>query len=1559
MELAERHILRHFHRLRKTTSESGVSDLETSMTDFRCTCCPYGYHLDTDFTKFLDDMYGPDVLRTLKKIERKRNDVRRRLINEQMLLYEDYFTSDTSPSSSLIPSPILDATVYDIIFLSPLHTQKNFKQQYVSTINLSDNNLPSHAIPVHTCTQQINTTNSSSFDNQILRETLLELDRIVEKDIKELEAECHRHRHANNRTQTNRAGHTHHQRSRSVDSRRHLRPPPRPPTSSSTALATGLHTSASRTTDEHRLYERHMQMEKSTTTRTRSAPRLNLIASDTMSTLRKINTTGGGPITMLYKIPPPPFSRSSSSSSLTTETTLRVSSPEPDEREPLKPLYITEITVPPKPIVHVHEPRKTTVVTITDKTEIERRNREIERLEQERRTLLSEKEILLKEIDRYKHRPVTKIAEQKSTFVNIITDHEHIEQTHTHHLPTLKPATREVAMQHIVEDEKPPPLPPKQRQQRDVAISHRTEYDDDDERQTEIVRRKLEEIKNFYTERIHYLEDRILEQEKDIDRLTEPKAQRHVNTQCQPTMQDRALVTDTFRSVRDVALTCHLQPTLPGPVAHRDVNVQCNKYDLIQQRDVSMEVLPDIPTRRDVSIGVSLGVTTDKHYRDVATHVNFDYKPEIRQRDVAVMIVPEPIQKNDRSSNTQIIQTREFGAFANTIEPPKPPPKPAMRPAATDTRNLIIQKDTACGSDETKRARDMSTDTLSLIPSHDRASGLDMPPELLSRHVSTDTRTLISTRDNFSAPIPVSPTIQIHAQTQSIPTIQHDASSNTYTQADQRHIGVQAVQEQPLVKHSTTSTDLNIFHQLGQLRHSVSNTESKRSTERSTTTERPQVYDLAINTEPKIMCSKEVGDFDVRTSGDAHEREYSEHQEYTWNTVYGRRTPLHSQRTTFERGFQTDLHDTKREVGYTGRSLKQHEDVVEEQRQEIITFRLPKPSYETTTEETYEAIVTTEKPPIKEKFEEIRSQIKHDEIDTTMMKSELTEWTRSLGSTSSSTMKSSIDNIQQKQIRSHSPEDLVEESYEVISTVTKPFDTEYLVSSTSPRSTTTTATTTQQYVDITSGKLPSSEDDSSYCEEWTVTEAKRKKDGQTVKTIIERGGHHRYNIDAESISTLSKDTATEASTHLQQYSSESSNVNLGTQIREHEEITQLSPSTVRKTAMYEAHRTLGAGQPVLGGTSTGFRTFPSATSTQTRQRTADEQDIEEKYEVTVSSYDESGLRIISSEPTIKTSTIDEEFKLDEEMYIACAIVNESLYDKNADKKKVHNCLQLIQQEWFCLSSQKEVNGRLVNGYLNSIKEHFSNFLLERIVNLQDANGNTALHYCVTNGHWHVVNMLLDTKVCDICLQNNAGYTAVMMAAVIDINNNDQRQVVRRLFRESGNVNVKTTASNQTALMLAVKHGKVDLVELLLENGAAVNLQDTDGSTALMCAVEHGNINIVKLLLTRPECDVNITDNDGQTAVTIATSKNRKDILVALYAKMKERKGHHSALGSKPRTTTSSTASRLPVPDRSTMSSSSNWKATTETTATSSSKRSSGGSDSGSNTSPTVSTFRRY
>lgn len=124
-------------------------------------------------------------------------------------------------------------------------------------------------------------------------------------------------------------------------------------------------------------------------------------------------------------------------------------------------------------------------------------------------------------------------------------------------------------------------------------------------------------------------------------------------------------------------------------------------------------------------------------------------------------------------------------------EPPQPPPKPEMRQAATDTRTLVVQKETASGPDEIKRACDTATDTHSLISLNDRGSGNDVPPEFFSRHVSTDTRTLVSTRDNFSFTIPVIPPALYDAQTQSITTVQRDSSSNTLAPAEQRHAGTQ------------------------------------------------------------------------------------------------------------------------------------------------------------------------------------------------------------------------------------------------------------------------------------------------------------------------------------------------------------------------------------------------------------------------------------------------------------------------------------------------------------------------------------------------------------------------------------------------------------------------------------------------------------------------------------------------------------------------------------------------------------------------------------------------
>jgi hypothetical protein len=240
---------------------------------------------------------------------------------------------------------------------------------------------------------------SASFDHEIIRDTILDLDRIVERDIKDLQAECHRHEDIQSRL--TRSDYEQQQRSRSVDTRRQCRPPPPPPPLPPRSTSTSA---TFRTAEERRLYEHRVQTAQMITSRTHSAPRVQQSVEETSHPLKKLDTNISGPVTMLCNIPLPPCSRSSSSSSLSTETTLRVSSPEPDDQpnETFKPLYITEIIVPAKPIVHLHEPIKTTVITITDNAEVECRNRDIERLEYERRTLLTEKQLLLQEIDRYK-----------------------------------------------------------------------------------------------------------------------------------------------------------------------------------------------------------------------------------------------------------------------------------------------------------------------------------------------------------------------------------------------------------------------------------------------------------------------------------------------------------------------------------------------------------------------------------------------------------------------------------------------------------------------------------------------------------------------------------------------------------------------------------------------------------------------------------------------------------------------------------------------------------------------------------------------------------------------------------------------------------------------------------------------------------------------------------------------------------------------------------------------------------------------------------------------------
>merc|ERR1712223_1386212 len=245
-----------------------------------------------------------------------------------------------------------------------------------------------------------------------------------------------------------------------------------------------------------------------------------------------------------------------------------------------------------------------------------------------------------------------------------------------------------------------------------------------------------------------------------------------------------------------------------------------------------------------------------------------------------------------------------------------------------------------------------------------------------------------------------------------------------------------------------------------------------------------------------------------------------------------------------------------------------------------------------------------------------------------------------------------------------------------------------------------------------------------------------------------------------------------------------------------------------------------------------------------------------------------------------------------EMRAALKVLNDSFARRPGNPvrptSQVTNAVNIIQQEWFKTSSTKQSNPLSVEDYLDAIEDLAGSGsgreLLSRIVNMTDVNGNTALHYSVSHGSFDVVSVLLDAKVANPNILNKAGYTCIMLISLAQITNDTHRAVISRLF-EVGDVNIRASQHGQTALMLAVSHGRLDMVKLLVDSGADLNIRDEDGSSALMCAAEHGQTEIVKYLMSQPDADLSAKDNDGLTALAVAMEAGHRDIGVVIYAGM--------------------------------------------------------------------------
>ena len=97
-----------------------------------------------------------------------------------------------------------------------------------------------------------------------------------------------------------------------------------------------------------------------------------------------------------------------------------------------------------------------------------------------------------------------------------------------------------------------------------------------------------------------------------------------------------------------------------------------------------------------------------------------------------------------------------------------------------------------------------------------------------------------------------------------------------------------------------------------------------------------------------------------------------------------------------------------------------------------------------------------------------------------------------------------------------------------------------------------------------------------------------------------------------------------------------------------------------------------------------------------------------------------------------------------EMKAALKVLHDSIAvpgRKSSNPVQSTNAVNIVQQEWFKISSTKGSNPLDVEDYLDFIELEMSKELLSRIVNLTDVNGNTALHYSVSHGNFVSVFVL--------------------------------------------------------------------------------------------------------------------------------------------------------------------------------------------------------------------------
>jgi ankyrin repeat protein/L-ascorbate metabolism protein UlaG (beta-lactamase superfamily) len=169
------------------------------------------------------------------------------------------------------------------------------------------------------------------------------------------------------------------------------------------------------------------------------------------------------------------------------------------------------------------------------------------------------------------------------------------------------------------------------------------------------------------------------------------------------------------------------------------------------------------------------------------------------------------------------------------------------------------------------------------------------------------------------------------------------------------------------------------------------------------------------------------------------------------------------------------------------------------------------------------------------------------------------------------------------------------------------------------------------------------------------------------------------------------------------------------------------------------------------------------------------------------------------------------------------------------------------------------------------------------IDARNQGNSTPLHFIAGTGSVEATELLLSHGA-DINAISNFGWTPLCMAALCNA------EITEYLITHGADVNpheleqteeLPCQIEHQTPLHCAVRSDSVNTVQVLVDNGALINVSDEDGMTPLHAAVRNGNTEMVRYFL-KSKAVLNTKDeNFGRTEIHTAAVRGYKDIVTTL------------------------------------------------------------------------------